>query len=433
MTLLQHFKRLLLTTLCLTCAFCVKAQHFVGGDISMLPYYETAGSTYLDNNGNAISGDLIDYLKQQGWNSLRVRLFVDPVAYRTKNGSTFWNEGARQTLDDVTTLGKRIKDAGLAFMLDLHYSDTWTDPGKHLAPLGWNSSNLATELYNYTKTVLQTLKGAGATPDFIQVGNELNCGMLWDKLYEGEASNSCYANTTGAKMDNFISYLKKGCQACREECPDAKIVFHVAMEYKTTANAASWAAKTWPQTLADKGVDYDIIGLSYYPAEHGPLNYLTTLLTYLTGHFPDKQVQLVETGYPHAYYPGGANYNYTSTYPATDDGQLAFTTALLAELKKFPRVTGLYWWFPEANEYWKKNTNTQVTSGWYNNGLWDNQTGKAMKALYQLKNFRGDELTAVSRPSVSAPTTIAYSLHGYAASVRSRGLHIVGGRKVISK
>ncbi len=119
------------------------AQRYVGGDISLLPWYESANRTYYDKNGATISDNLISYLKKQGWNSMRVRLFVDPVTYKKNgtNGSDYWNEGARQTLDDVKALGKRIKDAGLAFMLDIHYSDTWTDPDKHLAPRSWDSSN----------------------------------------------------------------------------------------------------------------------------------------------------------------------------------------------------------------------------------------------------------------------------------------------------
>ena len=361
-----------------------QALRYVGGDISMLPCYEEAGSTYLDKDGQAIGGDLIAYLKLQGWNSMRVRLFVDPENYKTVNGETFWNEGARQNLADVKALGKRIKDAGMKFMLDIHYSDTWTDPDKHLAPLSWtNSSTYADEVYSYTKDVLQQLVAYGATPDFIQVGNEVNNGMLWDNLLASQATNVVSASDTDADMTNFISYIKSGSRACREVCPKAKIVFHVAMDYANT----NWAAKTWPGTLAANNVDYDIIGLSYYPYYHGPLDRLTALLGHLKTTYPAKEVQLVEVGYPHAYYPTEKSYDYTATYPATDDGQLTFTKALISALSGYSQVTGLYWWWPEANEYWKKNTSTSVTTNWYNYGLWDNETGKATQALYVLDDF----------------------------------------------
>ena len=364
----------------------VKPNRYLGGDISMLPYYEEAGSTYLDKDGKPIAGNMIKYLKKQGWNSMRVRLFVDPESYKATDDSKFWNEGARQNLADVKALGKRIKDAGMKFMLDLHYSDTWTDPDKHLAPQSWENSNYPQQVYNYTKYVLQQLVAYGATPDFIQVGNEVNNGMLWSSLWGAEAEK-CYANSTGDKMTNFISYIKSGSQACREVCPKAKIVFHVAMDYNANVDYANWAAKTWPATLASNSVDYDIIGLSYYPYYHGSLDYLTSLLSYLQTNYPTKEVQLVEVGYPHAYYPTENSYDYTATYPATDDGQLTFTKALISALSGYSQVTGLYWWWPEANEYWKKNTSTSVTTNWYNYGLWDNETGKATQALYVLDDF----------------------------------------------
>lgn len=401
-------KLLLLATL-LASALNITAQRYVGGDISMLPYYEAAHRTYYDASGTAISGDMIAYLKAQGWNSMRVRLFVDPVTYKTNNGNTYWNEGARQTLDDVKALGKRIKDAGLKFLLDIHYSDTWTDPDKHLAPQSWNSSSYATEVYDYTKSVLQTLVDNGATPDFIQVGNELNNGMLWDNLWASQASNVVYANDTDADMTNFISYIKKGCEACREVCPKAKIVFHVAMDYNSPVDGANWAAKTWPATLATYEVDYDIIGLSYYPYYHGPLNYLTTLLTYLKETFPTKEVQLVEVGYPHAWYPTECSYDYTGTYAATDDGQLAFTKDLISALASYNNVTGLYWWFPEANEY---NASSSVTSGWYNYGLWDNSTGRAMQSVYQLYTFAAIRATIGSYGYASFSSTYPLDFTG---------------------
>ncbi len=389
---MNNTSRLFLVMMLFATSLCTRAQRYVGGDISMLPFYETAGSTYLDSSSTTISSSLIAYLKAQGWNSMRVRLFVDPATYKATD-ATYWNEGACQSLNDVKALGKRIKDAGLKFMLDIHYSDTWTDPEKHLAPARWtNSSAYSDSMYAYTKEVLETLVAYGATPDFIQVGNELNNGMLWDALSSSSATNLCYANSTGTVMTNFISYINRGVAACREVCPRAKVIFHVAMDYNTTLSYANWAAKTWPATLASKGVDYDIIGLSYYPYYHGPLNYLTTLLDYLQTNYPTKEVQLVEVGYPHAFYPTSTSYDYTGTYAATDAGQLAFTNALLDSLKTYTQVTGLYWWWPEANEH--GNSGSQVTTAWYNYGLWDNSTGKAMQSLYALQDFTTTQVGA---------------------------------------
>ena len=410
----RTFLFLLLVTMLTGVAGTLHAQRYVGGDISMLPYYEAANVTYKDNNGTAISGDLIAYLKEQGWNSMRVRLFVDPSGYKTSNGDTYWNEGARQDIDVVKSLGKRIKDAGLKFLLDIHYSDTWTDPDKHLAPTSWSSDNYSTLMYSYTKEVLETLVAYGATPDFIQVGNEVNNGMLWDNISASSATNKCYANSTGTVMTNFISYIKQGCTACREVCPSAKIIFHVAMDYNATLDYANWAAKTWPATLATNEVDYDIIGLSYYPYYHGPLNYLTTLLTYLKTNFPAKEVQLVEVGYPHSNYPSSNSYNYTNTadtygntYAATNDGQLAFTNALITALKAYPQVTGLYWWFPEAND----PSTTVKTDGWYNYGLWDNGSSMARAALYVLDDFVNNGYTVGANDNSTAWLGATSTIH----------------------
>lgn len=80
------------------------------------------------------------------------------------------------------SLGKRIKAAGFQFMLDIHYSDTWADPGKQWTPEAWASLDddaLAKKVYDYTVEVLTQLKNAGAEPDFVQTGNEISYGMLW--------------------------------------------------------------------------------------------------------------------------------------------------------------------------------------------------------------------------------------------------------------
>ena len=145
--------KLLLVSWLLLCAGTMYAQKYAGGDISLLPDYEKANAKYKDQNGTLITGDMILYFKQQGWNAMRVRLFVDPSNAIDQHQK----EGVRQDLDYVKALGKRIKEAGLAFMLDFHYSDTWTDPGKHSTPAAWTSTDpdvLAQTLKEYTVSCL---------------------------------------------------------------------------------------------------------------------------------------------------------------------------------------------------------------------------------------------------------------------------------------
>ena len=150
---------------------------FRGGDVSLLSRYEENGANYMDVNGTKIT-NMLAYLKQQGWNALRVRLFVDPSQASTADKG----QGVCQNLDYVIALGKRIKRAGFQFLLDFHYSDSWADPAKQFTPAAWSSlsaNELYTKIYDYTKDALQQLVAADATPDFIQTGNEISYGMLW--------------------------------------------------------------------------------------------------------------------------------------------------------------------------------------------------------------------------------------------------------------
>ena len=159
-------KQLFLLTALLAALTAAHAQRFVGGDISLLPSYEENGTKYLDKDGRTIS-DVIAFSADNGLNAMRVRLFVEPA----NASSVDKGQGVRQDLDYVKALGKRIKDAGMAFLLDFHYSDSWADPSKQWTPKAWlglSDSELAQKVYDYTKDCLQQLSDAGATPDFIR-------------------------------------------------------------------------------------------------------------------------------------------------------------------------------------------------------------------------------------------------------------------------
>ena len=363
-----------LSCLFLTCFVNHAVTKYVGGDISLLTKAEEHGAIYYNDNGTRIT-NMLSYLKEQGLNAMRVRLFVDP----SKANAEDQGEGVCQDLPFVVALGQRIKAAGFNLLLDIHYSDTWTDPGQHSTPSSWTvTSALGDSVYSYTKRVLNTMIAAGASPDFIQVGNEVTYGMLWP-------TGHCYpsgANYGNGTFSNFVNYLKRGIQACREVCPSAKIVVHTEMS--RISNVTSFY-----QTLQNYAPDFDIIGLSYYPYWHGDLSVLDGLLTTLEGTYPSKKIQIVETGYPHAYYPSGANYDLQSIWPATEAGQKAFANALVSTLNAHSHVDGLYWWFPEANEYGIHYTNA-VTTNWYNCGWWDNQNGQVMDALFEMPAFLDD-------------------------------------------
>ena len=362
---------LLFVCVMLTSIAGISANKYIGGDISLLTKYEERGAIYYNENGSRIT-NMLSYLKSTGMNAMRVRLFVDPSQASAEDQG----EGVCQDLPYVLALGQRIKAAGFNLLLDIHYSDTWTDPGQHSTPSSWTvTSALADSVYSYTRRVLNAMIAAGATPDFIQVGNEVTYGMLWP-------TGHCYpsgANYGNGTFATFANYLKQGIKACREVCPAAQIVVHTEMSRVTNVTS-------FYQTLRGYTTDFDIIGLSYYPYWHGDLSVLDGLLTTLESTYPTKKIQIVETGYPHAYYPSGATYDLQSVWPATEAGQKAFTQQLVATLNAHSSVNGLYWWFPEANEYGINYTNC-VTTQWYNCGWWDNQNGQIMDALFEAVNF----------------------------------------------
>jgi arabinogalactan endo-1,4-beta-galactosidase len=278
----------------------------------------------------------------------------------------------------VKALGKRIKDAGMLLMLDFHYSDTWADPAKQWTPAEWlslNNDQLYTKIYEYTKDCLEQMNAAGASPDFIQTGNEISYGMLWGAT--GSNANRCYVNSD-ANWPRFTTLLKQAGKACREICPQAKIILHIERVAQPNVIVNFY------NQMKNKGVDYDIIGLSYYPYFHGDLSKLETAISTVETNF-NKPIQIVETGYPSQYAIGGSTFDYTATYPYTNAGQKAFTADLITLLKNHPRVNGLSWWYPEANA---KGCTGDLKNGWYNAGLFNNNNGKALDAFYELKNFR---------------------------------------------
>jgi arabinogalactan endo-1,4-beta-galactosidase len=347
---------------------------FVGGDISLLTKYEQQGAQYKDKNGNTIT-NVISFLKEQGWNTLRVRLFVDPTNSDDRKSCV-------QDLDYVIALGKRIKQAGMFFMLDFHYSDTWADPGSQWTPAAWltlNDEQLAQQVYDYTSDCLNMLNSAGATPDLIQTGNEISYGMMWGE--KGTTQNRCYTNSSAANWNRFYSLLRQATRACREKCPQARIILH------SERVPAPSVLTDFFDRMKTQAIDYDIIGLSYYSYFHGKLNQLNSALDALVAKNYGKAIQIVEFGYPFKWEIGGTTTDYTANYPLTNEGQRKFTADLITLLKQYPLVEGLSWWYAEANAF---GCSGDLNSGWYNASLFDNETGKALNALYEMKNFKNN-------------------------------------------
>lgn len=389
------------------------AQKYVGGDISMLTKYEEAGVIYKDKSGNTVS-DVLVFFKQEGLNSMRVRLFVDP----SKASTTHQREGVVQDLDYVIALGKRIKAAGLSFMLDFHYSDTWTDPGKHSTPSAWSGMTVAQitqQVYDYTKECLKKLNEAGATPDFIQPGNEITYGMLWPTGHIYPAGGG----QDGGTWDNFTGYLASAIKACKESCPSAQIV--IQTEMSKAANVTNF----YKTLKGYANVNYDILGLSYYPDYHGYIANFENVIKSLEKDYPDKKIMVVETGYSYAWHIGNT-YNLESTYPLTEEGQRKFTADLIAMLNNHSSVNGLYWWWPEDNG------NKSVTTNWWNAALYNHNTGQPWAAFYELKNFLGEDASVNGISADTGSNDYIYDLSGRRITeMQKTGVYIKGKRKIM--
>ena len=424
-------KQPLLIALLGICSLAASAQKYVGGDISLLPKYEQAGAQYYDKDGKSIDAPLT-FFKAQGMNAMRLRLFVDP----SKNTGEDKDENVCQDLEYVKKLGKRIKDARFKLMLDFHYSDTWADPGKQWTPDAWKDltdAQLQQKLYDYTKDVLKQMKAAGAEPDMIQTGNEITYGMLWGTraVADNNSTNRCWPSSPTANWTRFTSFLKQATKACREVCPAAKIIIHTEHTSITqqTDNKNYSALSNFYKQMKAADIDYDIIGLSYYPYFHGAISELEGAINLLEKNYADKNIMVVEFGYPYAWEVQGTKYNYTSKYPYSDEGQKKLTADVISMLNKHQHVNGLFWWWMEYNA---KGTSL---SGWYNAPLFDSRTGKATSALYELKNFVGDA-TGISHITAS-PKHVDnhwYTLDGKReTSPSTSGIYIKNHKKIAIK
>ena len=267
---------------------CVSAQRYVGGDISLLPEYENAGAHYLTQDGKQIE-DLLPWLHEEGMNAMRVRLFVNPSDHKSKYPSKY-DPNACQDLEYITPLCKRIVDNGFNLMLDFHYSDTWADPAKQWIPEAWKDLSdelLYEKIYDYTKETLLSLKEAGVTPSFIQPGNEISYGMLWGAEDASSSSLKKVFMGSDANWNRFGILLNQAIKACREVCPEAKIVLHTERVSQVDV------LTNFYDQIKKLDVDYDIIGLSYYPYFHGDMNVLDKALSSLQTRYPEKNIMIV--------------------------------------------------------------------------------------------------------------------------------------------
>ena len=223
-----------------------------------------------------------------------------------------------------------------------------------------------------------------------------------------------------ANWNRFTTLLSNAIKACREVCPDAKVILHTERVQQTNVLTNFYTQ------MKNADIDYDIIGLSYYPAWHGKLSVLESALDAMTNGFPEKDIMIVETGYSYAWAIPGTSFDYSSVYPYTDAGQNNYTIDLISLLNKYDNVTGLFWWWMEYNA---KGTSL---SGWYNAPLFDSRTGRATAALSSLKKFvESASIENVTTDCVENADDVWYTISGQRIKrPTEHGIYIHNGKKV---
>ena len=310
-----------------------------GADLSLLAYFETNGIVYKDN-GQA--GDAIQILKNHGINCIRLRLFTSSAAQAQADPYDYINN-----LTYTVPLAVRVKNAGLQFMLDFHYSDTWADPGHQATPAAWAGltfAQLLPQMRSYNSNAIAAFAAAGAMPDYVQIGNEITDGMLWPngQLTGNWSSTNPSWIRLGQLMNAAVQGIEDATNATGAKMP--KIVVHID-------RGGDWGTtRSYFDNLNAQGVPYDIIGESYYPFYHGPYTNLANCVTNAAKRY-GKPIFIAETDFPYIYS--------TNIYgiPATTNGQVQFVATLAQIVKGAPNNlgAGIFWWgaeyqYPNANQ-----------------------------------------------------------------------------------
>jgi arabinogalactan endo-1,4-beta-galactosidase len=305
-------------------------------DVSFLPLIESEGTIYKHNG---LAENALTTLKNAGCNTVRIRLWKNP-------------SDSHSGLAEVKALALRAKNAGMKVWLTVHYSDTWADPGNQTKPAEWSTlsfSNLKNAVSSYTTTIINEIH-----PDIIQIGNETNDGMLWP---EGKLST----NET-----QYLELVQSAVSTIRSLSPSTKIMLH----YAGVDSGATWFFNKV------SAIDYDYIGLSYYPVWHGKILSNVTNMINSLGQTHNKKVLIAETAYPFTLTWNdwtnnivGLDNQLIPAFPASNSGQKSFVLAIKNALKQSSHGQGFCYWGGE----WIAFRGTQATNGssFENQALWD--------------------------------------------------------------
>ncbi|EPO4108479.1 glycoside hydrolase family 53 protein [Enterobacter cloacae] len=315
------------------------ADFIKGADISTLLEAEQHGAKFYNQNGQ--QQDAIAILKANGVNYVRLRLWVDP---QDASGKTYG--GGSNNLENTIALAKRVKAQGLKLLLDFHYSDFWTDPGKQFKPKAWEKMDypqLKTAIHDYTRDTIARFKKEGVLPDMVQIGNEINGGMLWP---EGKSWGQ-----GGGEFDRLAGLLNAAISGLKENLTggeQVKIMLHLAEGTKN--DTFRW----WFDEIAKRDVPYDIIGLSMYTYWNGPISALKANMDDISKRY-NKDVIVVEAAYGYtldncdnAENSFQAKEEKDGGYPGTVQGQYDYIHDLMQSVIDVPdhRGKGIFYWEP---------------------------------------------------------------------------------------
>lgn len=334
------------------------SDFYVGADLSSIIEVEENGGKFFDCDGT--EQDVFEILKENGMDSIRIRIWNDPV---DENGVPYAN--GHNDIETAIQIGKRATDCGMRVLIDFHYSDFWADPSSQEAPKAWKNLTFTEKeqaLYDYTKASLCQLMENGVNVTMVQIGNETTSGLA------GE--------TEWSKITTLMS---AGSKAVREVSSEYDKEILVAMHF-TGYNDYDWYASQ----LADYNVDYDVFASSYYPYWHGSLTGLEDSLRNIISKY-NKKVLIAEFAYPYSFAnlddtPNAISWGSSLDFPYTvnKDGQ----TELINDIYKTAIALGddclgLFYWEPAwinvpGSDY--------VGSPWENQALFDS-AGRPLPAL----------------------------------------------------
>jgi len=369
----------------------------MGADVSMLGEIEKNGGKYFDQGSQ---GDSLEILQKHGVNWIRLRLWNDPT---DQSGNPLG--GGNNDLKRTVEIAVRAKSLGLKFLLDFHYSDWWADPGKQNMPKAWvglGTDELNQAVYDFTAQAIQTLAKAGAMPDMVQIGNEVNSGMLWPA---GKTWSE--GSETVGGYDGFAELLSQGIKAVRDNDPnDADPENRIKIAVHLAEGGNNDLYHTVFDALTERNVDFDVIGLSYYSYWHGPMDRFINNMNDISARY-QKDVVVLEAAYP--YTPAdadgygnlaGAGVEESGGFMPTVQGQATAVRDIMAAVAQVPNGRGLgifYWepeWIPVNNAGWA----TGQGNAWENQAMFDFD-GNALPSLDVFNKVRPESGSTFIAPS----------------------------------